>query len=65
MAEKIRDLGASDLSLYKAMQDWHNRVGDVLAHVSNVLHPHSLRSIAENDFAALKKMLERRLASER
>jgi hypothetical protein len=28
------------LSRYKAMKDWHNHVGDMLAYMNDVLHPH-------------------------
>jgi internalin A len=59
MKKVFDDLGASDLALYTAMKDWHNRVGDILAYVSDVLHPRGFEKIAEDDFAALIDMLER------
>ena len=43
MEQYIRRLGAADFALYKAMQDWHNHVSDILVHVNDVLHPHGLR----------------------
>jgi hypothetical protein len=62
----LAHLGAADLSLYKAMQDWHNRVGDILAHVSDVLRPVGYDAIVRNDFAVLKEMLAgRRRAARR
>jgi hypothetical protein len=41
------------------MQDWHNRVGDILAYVNDVLHPHGFEAIEKDDFAALRQMLQR------
>ena len=41
------------------MQDWHNRVGDILAYVNGVLHPHGFEAIEKDDFAALRQMLQR------
>jgi hypothetical protein len=54
------DLGEADFRLYKAMQEWHNRIGDMLAYVNDVLHPHGFDEIVKDDFAALRQMLERR-----
>jgi internalin A len=59
MEQHFRHLGAADLALYKAMQDWHNHVGDILAHVNDVLHPHGFEAIVEDNFAALRQMLRR------
>ena len=39
------------------MQDWHNRIGDMLAYVNNVLSPHGFEEIVKDDFAALRQML--------
>ena len=50
-----------DFRLYKAMQEWHNRIGDMLAHVNDVLTPHEFDDIIKNDFAGLRQMLARRL----
>jgi len=58
MEREFRHLGAPDLALYKAMQDWHNRVGDILDHVNAVLQPRGFDSIVRDDFAALKEMVE-------
>jgi hypothetical protein len=41
------------------MQDWHNRVGDILAYVNDVLRPHGFEAIEKDDFAALRQMLQR------
>jgi internalin A len=57
MERNLHHLGASDLCLYKAMQDWHNRVGDMLAYLNDVLHPHGYEAIEENGFAGLTEML--------
>jgi hypothetical protein len=35
MEQHFKDLGEADFRLYKAMQDWHNRIGDMLAYVSD------------------------------
>jgi hypothetical protein len=40
------------------MQDWHNRVGDILAYVNDVLHPHGFEAIVKDDFASLRQMLQ-------
>jgi len=29
-----------DFARYKAMKDWHNRIGDMLDYVNDKLHPH-------------------------
>jgi hypothetical protein len=39
MEQDFTHLGEADIRLYKAMKDWHNHVGDILAYVSDVLHP--------------------------
>jgi hypothetical protein len=57
--EHLSDLGVMDFALYKAMQDWHNRVGDILAHVNDMLHPHGFEAIVKDDFGALRQMLQR------
>jgi hypothetical protein len=36
----FKDPGESDFRLYKAMQKWYLDVGDILAYVNDVLHPH-------------------------
>ena len=58
MEEKFRHLSEADFRLYKAMQDWHNRIGDMLAHVNDKLHPHGFDEIVKDDFAALRQMLQ-------
>ena len=32
MEQHFEDLGEADFRLYKAMQEWHNRIGDMLAY---------------------------------
>jgi internalin A len=52
-------LAVEDFALYKATKDWHNRIGDMLAYVNDVLSPHGFDEIVKDDFAALRQMLER------
>jgi hypothetical protein len=47
-------------AIYKAMQEWHNRIGDMLAYVNDVLTPHGFDEIVKDDFAALRQMVLRR-----
>ena len=60
MEEKFRHLAEADFALYKSMQDWHNRIGDMLAYVNDKLVPHGFDEIVKDDFAALRQMLQRR-----
>jgi len=53
----FKDLAESDFRLYKAMQEWHNRIGDSVAYVNDVLSPHGFDEIVKHDFAALRQML--------
>ena len=39
----FKDLAEADFRLYKAMQEWHNRIGDMLAYVNDVLSPAWIR----------------------
>jgi hypothetical protein len=59
-----KDLGEVDFRLYKAMQEWHNRIGDMLAYVNDVLTAHgfdgSTISLRTN-FASPRQMLSRRI----
>jgi internalin A len=50
MEEKFRHLAESDFRLYKAMQEWHNRIGDMLAYVNDVLAPHGRRRTCRKSF---------------
>jgi internalin A len=59
MEDKFRHLAEADFRLYKAMRRWHNEVGDMLAYVNDVLHPHGFDEIVKDDFAALRQMLQR------
>jgi hypothetical protein len=59
MEQHFTHLGEEDLKLYKAMRRWHNEVGDMLAYVNDVLHPHGFDEIVKDDFAALRQMLSR------
>jgi internalin A len=60
MEEKFRHLAESDFRLYKAMQEWHNRIGDMLAYVNDKLSPHGFDEIVKDDFAELRQMLQQR-----
>ena len=60
MEQHFKDLGEADFRLYKAMQDWHNRIGDMLAYVNDKLVPHGFDEIVKGDFAALRQMLSAR-----
>ena len=60
MEDKFRHLAESDFRLYKAMQEWHNRIGDMLAYVNDVLVPHGFDEIVKDDFASLRQMLQQR-----
>ena len=60
MELNFKDLGEADFRLYKSMQEWHNRIGDMLAYLNDVLSPHGFDDIVKDDFAALRQMLQRR-----
>jgi internalin A len=60
MEDKFRHLAEADFRLYKAMQEWHNRIGDMLAYVIDVLSPHGFDEVVKDDFAALRQMLQGR-----
>jgi internalin A len=62
MENSLPHLGQQDFGLYKSMQDWHNRVGDILAYANDVLRPHGFESIIKDDFAALRQMLQAKRA---
>jgi internalin A len=59
MEKNVAHLGAADLALYRTMHDWHNRIGDMLAAVSDVWHPTGFETIVQDDFAGLKEMLDK------
>jgi hypothetical protein len=60
MQLNFKDLGEADFRLYKSMQEWHNRIGDMLAYLNDVLAPHGFDEIVKDDFAALRQVLQRR-----
>ena len=49
----LRALEKRTLKLYKAMRRWHNEVGDMLAYINDILHPHGFDDIVKDDFAGL------------
>jgi hypothetical protein len=55
----FKDLGESDFRLYKAMQEWHNRIGYACLRQRRS-GPHGFDEIVKDDFAALHQMLQRR-----
>jgi len=44
MEQHLSEHSVPNFALYKAMQDWHNRVSDFLAYVNDVLHPRRIFS---------------------
>ena len=52
-----KDLGEMDFRLYKSMQEWHNRIADILAYINDVLAPHGFDDIVRDNFAELRQML--------
>jgi hypothetical protein len=40
------------------MQKWYLDVGEILAHVSDVLTPHGFDEILKDDFVSLRQMLQ-------
>jgi hypothetical protein len=56
----LKDLAEADFRLSKAMQEWHNRTGDMLAYANDKLHPHWFDEIVKDDFAGLRQILEQR-----
>ena len=60
MEQSFQDLGEQDFGLYKAMKDWHNNVGDMLAYANRVLTPPGFDEIVKDDFASLRQMLSLR-----
>ena len=54
---QYRSISASTV---RATQEWHNRTGDMLAYLNDVLHPHGFDEIVKDDFAALRQMLTKR-----
>ena len=57
MEQCFKHLSNADHRLYKAMQDWHNHVGDMLAYMNDVLRPNGFENILKDDFVALCEML--------
>jgi internalin A len=60
MEQHFKDLAEADFRLYKSMQEWHNRIGDMLAFVNDVLTPNGFDEIVKDDFAKLRHMLQQR-----
>ena len=57
MEKHFKDLGETDFRLYKSMQEWHNRIADILAYINDVLTPHGFDEIVRYGFSALRQML--------
>jgi len=57
MELNFKDLGEADFRFYKSMQEWHNRIGDMLAYLNDVLAPHGFDDIVKDNFAGLRQML--------
>jgi internalin A len=57
MELNFKDFGEADFRLYKSMQEWHNRIGDILAYLNDVLAPRGFDDIVKDNFAGLRQML--------
>jgi hypothetical protein len=55
MEKHLKDLGEMDFRLYKSMQEWHNRIADILAYINDVLCPHGFDDIVKAGFAGLRQ----------
>ena len=53
MEKHLKDVGEMDFGLYKSMQEWHNRIADILSFINDVLCPHGFDDIVKDDFAGL------------
>jgi hypothetical protein len=53
----LKDLGEMHFRLYKSMKEWHNRIGDILAYINDVLTLHGFDEIVKDDFAGIRQML--------
>jgi len=53
MEKHFKDLGEMDFWLYKSIQEWHNRIGDMLVYLNDVLAPHVVRRFCEGRFCGL------------
>jgi hypothetical protein len=45
----------------QAMQEWRNRIGDMLAYVNDKLVPQGFDEIVKDDFTVLRQMLSGRI----
>jgi hypothetical protein len=54
-------IGPTDLALWWRIGRWVSDVGEMLAHISDKLHPHGFESIVANEFVSVKDLLERRI----
>jgi internalin A len=61
MKSELTHLGPADFRLYKEMQKWYLDVGEILAHVADVLSPRGFDEIVKDDCVALRRMLRRRI----
>jgi internalin A len=61
---RIQSLGWQDYRRYKAMKNWYNDVGDILATLNDVLSPHTFEDIVADNYQALRTMLKRQKASD-
>ncbi len=52
-------LGESDYRDWKRMTRWVNEVSEMLKHLADVLHPVGFEQIVQDNFAALKALLEK------
>ena len=51
----------SDYGLWWRIGLWASDIGEILAHISDQLHPHGFDTISANNFAAVKELLDRKV----
>ncbi len=63
MLKAVTQLGATDFQLHRAMRDWANHLGDILAHVNDVLAPRGMGDIVKDNCRGFREMLRRKRAA--
>ena len=56
--QKLSRVPIDDFRRYKEMNKWYLDVGEILAHVNDVLTPHGFDEIVKDNFAGLRQMLQ-------
>lgn len=57
-------LGSADKQRLCMISDWAHQIGDILAFISDELHPHGYEQIITNDFAGVQQLIARKVAGE-